>query len=57
MIPLILLILGAILVVLGVLALLAVVHIGVAWWVLLLVGVGLLILGYYLRSGSRPTAV
>lgn len=57
MISLILLIAGAILVIVGVLDLLAVIAVGAAWWVLLLVGVILLLIGWYLRSGRRPTAV
>jgi protein-S-isoprenylcysteine O-methyltransferase Ste14 len=55
MVPLILMILGLVVVVIGVLALLAVIHIGVVWWVLLLVGAGLILLGWYLRS--RPPSV
>lgn len=56
MVPLILMILGLVLVVVGVLALLAVVTIsGVAWWLLLLVGAGLILLGWYLRT--RPPSV
>jgi protein-S-isoprenylcysteine O-methyltransferase Ste14 len=50
MIAALLAVLGAILVVLGVLVLLSVIHIAVAWWVLLLVGAGLILLGWYLRN-------
>jgi len=52
MVPMILIVLGLVVVVIGVLALLAVIHIGVVWWVLLLVGAGLILLGWYLRRGT-----
>jgi hypothetical protein len=56
MVPLILMILGLVLVVLGVLDLLsAVVIAGVVWWLLLIVGAALILLGWYLRS--RPPSV
>jgi hypothetical protein len=57
MIPLIVMIAGLVVIVVGVLALLAVIHIGVAWWVLLLVGAALLVLGWYLRSTPRTPTV
>lgn len=53
MISLILLICGAALVVLGVLVLTTVVHIAVAWWILMLVGAALILFGWYLRYGPR----
>ena len=52
MVPMILIVLGLVVVVIGLLALLAVIHIGVVWWVLLLVGAGLILLGWYLRRGT-----
>jgi len=56
MVSLILMIAGLVLVVVGVLALLAVVTIsGVAWWLLMLVGAALILLGWYLRT--RPPSV
>jgi hypothetical protein len=57
MIPIVIAVLGAVLVVLGVLVLLSVVHIAVAWWVLLLVGLGLVFVGWYLRRGAAPPLV
>jgi hypothetical protein len=55
MVSFILMVLGAILVVVGVLALLTVIHISVAWWLLLIVGIGLILVGWYLRT--RPPSV
>jgi hypothetical protein len=55
MVSLILMVAGLVLVILGVLVLLAVVHLAVAWWLLLIVGAGLILLGWYLRS--RPPSV
>jgi uncharacterized membrane protein len=57
MISLILLICGAALVVLGVLVLTTVVHLAVAWWILMLVGAALILFGMYLRYGPRRPVV
>jgi cytochrome c biogenesis protein CcdA len=53
MVSLILLICGAALVVLGVLVLTTVVHLSVAWWILMLVGAALILFGWHLRYGPR----